>query len=169
VEAACAYLSFNKGSRVQTLIHKLKYKGRQEIGHYLGYRYGLLLRNSPLFQTVNYIVPVPLHPQKQRQRGYNQSEIIARGLSSSMKILLETTTLVRTKPTETQTRKSRFKRWENVKDIFVVTRTDLFADRHILLVDDVITTGATLEACILALSGVPGCRISVAAIAASLI
>ncbi len=166
---AAAFLSFNKGSRVQKLIHQLKYKGRKDIGVFLGYRYGQLLLNSPVFISVNIIVPVPLHRKKQQKRGYNQSEQIAIGLSDAMKIPVDTHTLARIKATETQTRKSRFHRWENVKEIFSVTEPRPFINQHILLVDDVITTGATLESCIQAISSIPGCRVSVAALATALI
>jgi ComF family protein len=166
---AAAFLSFNKGGRVQRLIHQLKYKGRMDIGVFLGSYYGTLLSGSEPFRSANFIVPVPLHRKKQQKRGYNQSEQIAIGLSGSMKIPVDVNTLVRIKATETQTRKSRFRRWENVKEIFTVTAPERFIDQHILLVDDVITTGATLESCIISLSAIPGCRISVAAIATALI
>lgn len=169
IEGAGAFLSFNKGSRVQSLIHQLKYKGRKDIGVWLGYRYGLALKEAPVFQSVSFIVPVPLHRKKQLKRGYNQSEQVAIGLSDSMKVPVNTQTLVRVKATETQTRKSRFRRWENVKEIFAITAPELFVNKHILLVDDVITTGATLESCILTLATIPGCRVSVASLATALI
>lgn len=169
IEGAGAFLSFNKGSRVQSLIHQLKYKGRKDIGIYLGYRYGLCLLESPVFRTVNFIVPVPLHRQKQMKREYNQSEQIAIGLSDSMKVPVDIKTLVRTKATDTQTRKSRFRRWENVKEIFSITSPERLVNQHILLVDDVITTGATLESCIQTLAGIPGCKVSVAALATALL
>lgn len=169
IEGAGAFLCFNKGGKVQGLIHQLKYKGRRDIGNYLGYRYGHVLLESPLYRSVNYIVPVPLHRKKQSRRGYNQSEQIAIGLSDSMNIPVDILTLQRIKATETQTRKSRIRRWENVKEIFSVTDPDRLKNQHILLVDDVITTGATLESCIITLSSIQGCRISVAALATALI
>jgi ComF family protein len=169
LEGAAAFLSFNKGSRVQKLIHQLKYKGRKDIGISLGYRYGQLLVNSPVFSSVSVIVPVPLHPKKLQKRGYNQSEQVAIGLADAMKIPFDKHTLVRIKATETQTRKSRFHRWENVKEIFSVTEPGNFINQHILLVDDVITTGATLESCIMAIASIPGCKVSVAALATALI
>jgi ComF family protein len=168
VESAASYYHFNKGSKVQRLIHFLKYKGRKDIGIYLGKQYGLFLKNSPLFNTVEVIIPVPLHLKKLRKRGYNQSEQFALGLSTAMKIPLDISTLYRKRPTDTQTKKSRFKRWENVAEIFALREPEKLKGRHILLVDDVITTGATLEACMLALQGIAGIRISIASIAAAL-
>ena len=168
VESAASYFHFNKGSKVQRLIHLLKYKGRRDIGIYLGRQYGAFLKNSPFFTTVEVIMPVPLHWKKLRKRGYNQSEQFAVGLSISMKIPVDTLILYRKRATETQTKKSRFKRWENVAEIFALKDPEKLNGRHVLLVDDVITTGATLEACILALHAVPGIRISVASIAAAM-
>lgn len=168
VESAASYYHFNKGSKVQRLIHLLKYKGRKDIGVYLGKQYGSFLRNSPLFSTVEVVIPVPLHWKKQRKRGYNQSEQFAIGLSASMKIPVDILTLYRKKATDTQTKKSRFKRWENVAEIFDLKDPAKLAGKHVLLVDDVITTGATLEACIQVLHAVPGIRISVASIAAAM-
>lgn len=168
VESAAAYYHFNKGSKVQRLIHLLKYKGRRDIGIYLGKQYGSFLKTSPFFNSIEVIIPVPLHWKKQRKRGYNQSEQFASGLGISMKIPLDTHTLYRKKATETQTKKSRFKRWENVAEIFALKEPEKLVGKHILLVDDVITTGATLEACLLALNEIPGIRISVATIAAAM-
>jgi len=165
LESAAAYLYFNKGTKVQRLIHQLKYKGRRDIGIYFGRQYGQHLRYSPFFQTVQLIVPVPLHTKKLMQRGYNQSEQFAIGLGESMKIPVDPDAICRRKETETQTKKSRFRRWQNVADVFEVKDPGSLAMKHVLLVDDVITTGATLESCIRALSSIHGIRISVATIA----
>jgi ComF family protein len=165
VESAAAFLYFNKGNNVQRLIHLLKYKGRKDIGVFLGKRYGLLLMDSRLFGSADLIIPIPLHPKKLRSRGYNQSDQFAIGLSQSMQIPVGQEILMRKKATETQTRKSRFQRFQNVSEIFAVKATTGLAGRHLLLVDDVITTGSTMEACISALLTVPGIRISIAAIA----
>ncbi len=165
VRGAAAYLLFNKGNRVQQLIHELKYRGRKDIGIYLGSCFGTFLKNSPVFQNADVIFPVPLHRKKYMKRGYNQSEQFAIGLSASMKIPVNTKCLVRRKPNETQTRKSRFARWRNVENIFSVNQGDRFRKRHILLVDDVITTGSTLESCIQTLYHIPDVTVSVAAIA----
>ncbi|HAH59651.1 MAG: ComF family protein [Lentimicrobium sp.] len=161
--AACYY--FTKAGKVQHLIHHLKYKGYKEIGAYIGQLYGPELKRSPYFKSVSAVLPVPLHPRKQAKRGYNQAEWFALGLSEGMKIELDTTTLIRSKASETQTRKSRFMRYENVKEIFTITTTESLANRHVLLVDDVITTGSTLEAAGNALMEIPGISVSVASIA----
>ena len=165
LESAAAYLYFNKGNKVQRLIHQLKYKGRKDIGIYLGRQYGQHLKHSPFFQTVQLIVPVPLHTKKLRIRGYNQSEQIAFGMGETMKVPVDPNALFRKKETETQTKKSRFRRWQNVAEVFDVPDPVSLEMKHVLVVDDVITTGATLESCIRALSSVPGIRISVATIA----
>jgi len=169
VKSAAAYYHFNKGNRVQHLVHLLKYKGRCDVGIYLGRQYGQYLKNSPLFRSVQMIIPVPLHRSKLLKRGYNQSEQFALGLSRSMNLPLNITSLTRTQASQTQTRKSRFNRWENVSGIFEVSDSESLIDKHILLVDDVITTGSTLEACITVLQTIPGIRISVAAIAVAMI
>ncbi|MCX6244523.1 MAG: ComF family protein [Bacteroidetes bacterium] len=165
LSGAAAFLYFHKGGKVQRLIHQLKYKGRKDIGLCLGKNYGQFLKNSPFFNTVEIILPVPLHLKKLRQRGYNQSELFAAGLGEAMNIPVEAGLLYRKKATETQTRKSRFRRWQNVAEVFAVRSPETLEMKHVLVVDDVITTGATLESCILALSGIKGIRISVAAIA----
>ncbi|MHC1777323.1 MAG: ComF family protein [Lentimicrobium sp.] len=163
--SAASFYYFTKGSKVQHLVHQLKYKGYKEIGSHIGRLYGVELLKSPHFKSVTSVIPVPLHPRKQAKRGYNQAEWFARGLAESMKIELDTTTLVRAHASETQTRKSRFNRWENVKEIFRVNDPGRQADKHVLLVDDVITTGSTLEAAGHELFRIPGIKISVASIA----
>jgi ComF family protein len=167
IEGGAAYYHFNKGNRVQHLVHLLKYKGRKDVGIYLGRQYGSCLRDSSSFDSVEVVIPVPLHRKKMLKRGYNQSEQFAIGLAGAMRIPVDTATLCRIKPTETQTRKSRFKRWENVAEIFAVSDPLSLIGKHVLLVDDVITTGATLEACINVLKQIHGIRVSVAAIAAT--
>ena len=139
--------------------------GQKEIGVYIGKRYGYDLKQSEFFKTVDCVLPVPLYWKKERQRGYNQSEMFASGLAEAMNIELNTNTLLRIKASETQTKKSRFGRWENVKEIFEVKNAEHLAGKHLLLVDDVITTGATLEASIHALLTIPEVKISIAAIA----
>ena len=168
IENAAAYLLFNKGNAVQQLVHALKYKGRKDIGVWLGKQYGLYLSASPGFQSADQIIPVPLHPKKFLSRGFNQSEQFAIGLNAAMNIPVETQFLFRQKTSETQTKKSRFLRWQNVEDIFTIKGSHNLEGKHILLVDDVVTTGATIEACALALSKISGIRISVAAIAFAL-
>ena len=138
------------------------------MGVKLGSLYGIELLQSKNFEDVNLIIPVPLHPDKEKKRGYNQSEMFALGLSQTMNAPCETDILIRTFASETQTRKSKYTRWENVKSIFELTDIERLRDKHVLLVDDVITTGATIEACAQHLLSVPGTRVSIAAIACSL-
>lgn len=160
-----ALYHFKKGGNVQHLIHQFKYKGITEIGTYLGESYGKDLLQSAFIKDVDVVIPVPLHKRKKRKRGFNQSEIFAKGLSKAMQIPCDTKTLVRTTASKTQTKKSRFKRWENVKEIFAITDTVSLKGKHILLVDDVITTGATIEACVNQLLTISDVKISVAALA----
>jgi ComF family protein len=162
---ACSFFFFNKGSRYRTLLHKLKYKGKPEIGVELGRQLGRELKNAPLYQSIDMIIPVPLHPKRQRHRGYNQSERIAVGIAQMTGWEVNTSSLVRTRFTKTQTRKSREERWENVSDAFALLNAAPLANRHVLLVDDVLTTGSTLEACILQLQKAAGCKVSVATLA----
>ncbi|MDY0103206.1 MAG: phosphoribosyltransferase family protein [Lentimicrobium sp.] len=161
--ASCYY--FSKGSKVQHMIHQLKYKGYKEIGEHIGRLYGPDLKKSPLFSDISAVLPVPLHPKKLAIRGYNQAEWFAMGLAESMKVELDVTTLTRIHASDTQTRKTRFKRWENVKEIFQLNDTLRHSGKHILLVDDVITTGSTLEAAGHELMKIPNVKISVASIA----
>lgn len=163
--SAAAFYGFNKGGKVQRIIHQLKYKGNQAIGVTVGKLYGYELKESEHFNTVNTIIPVPLHPKRQRKRGYNQSDCFAEGLSESMKVEADCKTLFRAAESETQTKKSRFSRWQNVETIFQLRDMTALQGKHILLVDDVITTGATFEACAQTLLQVPDIKISIAAIA----
>lgn len=165
IVSASSFLLFNKGSKVQNMIHALKYKGRKDIGIFLGEEYGKILKSSTPWSQSGMIVPVPLHRKKYLKRGYNQSEQFAIGLSASMEIPYTNECLFRKNANETQTRKSRFLRWNNVQDTFFVKNPEVLAGKTILLVDDVITTGATLESCISALSSIPRISILVATIA----
>ena len=163
--SASAYYHFGKGGKVQHLIHQLKYKGHKEIGVYIGRLYGAELREQPEYGHIDRIIPVPLHRSKFRSRGYNQSEQFAMGLCSSLQAVLDVQSLRRTFASETQTKKSRFNRWENVKEIFTLYGEEDLRGQHVLLVDDVITTGATIESCASKLLEVPGVRVSAVALA----
>lgn len=168
LENVAAYFYFSKGSKVQHLMHQFKYRGRYEIGVYLGRLYGSELKLEDAFRDIEMVIPVPLHLKKLRTRGYNQSEKIAEGLAKSMEITMDPGILIRTYASATQTRKSRFSRWENVKEIFEITQPEKIAGKHLLLVDDVITTGATIEACATHLLGVEGTRLSVVSLACAM-
>jgi ComF family protein len=164
---ACSYYYFFKGSIFQELIHKLKYKGQKEIGYELGKLFGFELANSPLYSDVDLLVPVPLHPKREKQRGYNQSEWIVNGLAEAMNTKKDTKNFYRNIETETQTKKSRFDRWKNVDNIFCIHNPQLFEGKHILIADDVITTGSTFEACANALLAIKDVRVSVVALASA--
>ncbi len=165
LESGAALYHFVKGGRVQDLIHRLKYEGRRDIGTQLGKLYGTQLRESPWFKGVELIVPVPLHPAKEHRRGYNQSALIAAGLSETMGVPWLRQGLIRAAFTETQTRKSRTERIANVARVFQIGNAAKLRGKHILLVDDVMTTGATLEACAEAILELPGTRLSMATLA----
>ncbi|MGV3503100.1 MAG: ComF family protein [Adhaeribacter sp.] len=167
LQHALAFLYFKRAGRVQRLLHALKYQGQQEIGLLLGQWYGEALRPHGFGQAFDQILPVPLHAARRRQRGYNQSESFAQGLSQALEVPVATQALARQVATSSQTHKSRAERWRNVEQVFRVTQPELVRDRRVLLVDDVLTTGATLEACALTLVRA-GCReVSVGAIAAA--
>jgi len=165
IETASALLYFSKGSRVQNLLHQLKYKNKPEVGVYLGKLAAKSLLQNSVFATADMIMPVPLHQQKQLKRGYNQSLCIAEGLSQKIRIPVENQNLIKTTSTESQTKKSRISRYENMKEVFWVKNPEKLTGKHILLVDDIVTTGATLEACCNVLLQVPGVKISIATIA----
>lgn len=162
LKAVTACFFFSKEGKVQHLIHELKYKGNADAGLFLGRELGKSIKEAPLFQGIDYLIPVPLHPQREKKRGYNQSMVIARGISEATGIPIGAEFLVRSVNTATQTRKTREERWQNVKDIFEVKKPERLAGKYVLLIDDVLTTGATLEACALRLSEVPGISISCA-------
>lgn len=163
IEMATAFYVFSKKSKVQNLLHNLKYKGVKEVGSVIGKLMGFDLKKSVKFKSIDFIVPIPLHKNKLKKRGYNQSEWIALGLSESMNIPINTNCLYRKENSQTQTNKSRYKRWENVGKIFDIANNDL-SGKNILLVDDVLTTGATIEACANVLIA-QNCKVFVATIA----
>ncbi|QEC52308.1 ComF family protein [Anseongella ginsenosidimutans] len=165
INAAASFLYFKKGERVQHLLHQLKYRKQTEVGFYLGKRYGTMLKESSGFAEADIICPLPLHKASLKKRGYNQSEYFASGLGAAMQKEVDSTLLCRPEIAESQTKKSRFDRFLNVKKAFSVQDALRLAGRHVLLVDDVITTGATLAACASAILGVAGTRVSIATIA----
>lgn len=166
IEKGGAYLNFLKEGAVQELIHKLKYGGKLFIGVFLGKMAAELIENVDYLDDIDLIIPVPLHKRKESIRGYNQCEAFAKGLSEYSNIPYSVDILLKVKHTESQTAKSRIDRIKNVeKSFFVSNKIDL-NDRHILLVDDVVTTGATLEACTLAIRKIyPEVKISMYTIA----
>lgn len=151
-KTAGALLYFRENSPVQHLIHQLKYKSNQNVGHVLGKIAGEKLLSSVLFHGIDFTIPVPLHPSKEYQRGYNQSTVFGKGIYESSGIPIYSEILKKIKKTESQTGKSRTGRVENVKESIVLTNPEIVKGKNILLLDDVITTGATLESCALVLA-----------------
>jgi len=167
ITLAASFCSFDKGGRLQHLLHQLKYKGNHEVGRKMGKLFGYDLIQTLLYQDIDAILPVPLHPQKEKKRGFNQSVEICNGMSEMMNRPIILGNLVRELYTSSQTRKGRFERWENVSGIFNVKNETSLIGKHLLLVDDVVTTGATLEACCEPLLKIPGVRVSIATIASA--
>lgn len=147
VRHAAAFLHYEKGGNVQKLIHALKYHDTYEIGFRLGRMAALYYREAIMSDPPDLLLPVPLHHKKQRKRGYNQSEWIAKGLGSILNIPINTTGLCRARETDSQTRRQTYERWQNVQDIFAIADRDALEGRHILLVDDVVTSGSTIASC----------------------
>jgi ComF family protein len=147
VREASAQYYFTKESMMQHLMHQLKYKGNKELGIYLGNLMGLELEKTNRFSSIDALIPLPLFPSKEKKRGYNQAAVLCYGISEIIgKPVLENV-VIRTLHTETQTRKNRVARWQNMEGRFLLNEPSRVAYKHVLLVDDVITTGASLEAC----------------------
>lgn len=146
LEQATASYYFTKESLVQKLVHQVKYKGNKELGIQLGQLMGDLLKRSGRF-PVDAMIPLPLFPVKEKKRGYNQSMLLCEGIRSQLPVPILNNVITRPEHTETQTKKGRIERWKNMEGKFVLTDPAAIVGKHILLVDDVITTGATLESC----------------------
>lgn len=165
LERATSYFFYRKGSDFRRILHQLKYGGQKEIGAIMGRHVAAELLSSGFFQGIDVIVPVPLHKKKRKLRGYNQSEWIARGIAGVTGIPVDAESMIRQKNTETQIRKSLFDRWENVDGVFHLTHPDNFLGKHVLIIDDVLTTGSTTVACASALLATEEIRISVLTLA----
>lgn len=164
LERATAYFFYRRGSDFRHILYQLKYGDQKEIGEVMGRYMAAELLSSGFFEGIDVIIPVPLHKKKQKQRGYNQSEWIARGVSVITSIPIDISSVVREKNTGTQTRKSVFERWENVDGIFRLYAPERFTGKHVLIIDDVLTTGATTVACASAFETATGVRISILAL-----
>ncbi len=165
LQAACSIFYFSRGSGLQSMIHHLKYLNRPDVGVFLGRRMGEALLQSGRFRNMEALVPLPLYPARQRKRGYNQAECLARGMSDVMAIPVLDSVVRRVSKTDTQTRKNRMERWQNVAGSFQVFAEAIRPYSQLLLVDDVVTTGATLEACGTAILGAGGIRLGIATLA----
>ncbi|MDQ3392848.1 MAG: ComF family protein [Bacteroidota bacterium] len=167
IKQVYSYLHFIKNGSVSQLLYKLKYGNVPELGEVLGKWFGKDLLEEGVAKEYDMVLPVPLHPSKLRKRGYNQSDQIAQGLAYSLELPFYTTSIIRSQKSESQTKKGRFDRWKNVENVFQVKEEDTVAGKRILLVDDVLTTGATLEACAKAVY-TAGCKeVGIATLAAA--
>lgn len=167
VEKVFCFLFYKKESSSQKLLHALKYKGEKEIGLILGKLFAQELNEVNAIDEIDFIVPVPLHPKKQYRRGYNQSEWISKGISECVDVPINNNVLIKTNDTATQTKKNRFSRYTSVKSMFAFNSDENIKGKHILLVDDVLTTGATIEACYNALTESSDVKVSVLTLAYS--
>jgi ComF family protein len=161
---ATSLLYFSSGEKTQHILHNIKYNNKRELAIYIGKVFGERLQNNPYLSSVTMLMPVPLHPQKEHLRGYNQSALIAEGINEMLQKKFSVNNLQRNIYTETQTKKTRVERWENVEKAFKLIRPKEILHQHILLIDDVLTTGATLEACANVLHS-EGCTVSIATVA----
>ena len=164
LDRAGAFLFYDKEHPIQQLIHKMKYADQPEIGYLLGRQAAMEWQYADFFDEIDVIVPMPLHPRRLRERGYNQSEYIARGISDFTGIPIDTTHVVRVRNTPKQALKEGDERKQNVAQAFAVKAPEDLEGRHILIVDDLITTGETMKACIKAMRPVKGATFSVFAL-----
>lgn len=163
VEKTYALFNYQKGNQVQDILHLIKYKSKTKLAEFLGEKLGELFKDD---QNIDYILPVPLHPKKLRKRGFNQSTLIAKGMERIMDVKRNEKILRRIKHNPSQTTVTKYDRWENVRTIFEVSKPKKIEGKHVLLVDDVLTTGATIESCVQQLLQIDGCKVSVATLAA---
>ncbi len=168
IEHASSMYYFNKDTRVQSLLHALKYKNKSKIGIELGQRFGNEIRDCEWLKNVDMLIPIPLSKQKLKKRGYNQSERIAEGLSQSLHIPLDTQSVIRVKNTRSQTTMTVAERIENVNEAFAVADSASLRNKHVVLLDDVLTTGATLESCAREILKVPGVKVSLLTLACAI-
>ncbi len=162
VEKVYSLLNYQKGNQTQKILHELKYKNKSKLAYHLGTILGEKITNEKFDQ----IIPVPLHPKKLQKRGYNQSTLIAKGIESVIGIQVNEKNLIRNAFNLSQTKFSKYERWDNVKQIFSVVNPEYFIKKHVLLIDDVLTTGATIEACVAELLKIKDCKVSIATLAA---
>lgn len=165
IEFATSLCFFSKDEKIQNILHNIKYSEQKELAIHVGKIFGNRLQNNEHLKDISVIIPVPLHPQKEHLRGFNQSTLFAEGMSEILQIEVQDKNLIRIVNTSTQTKKTRLERAENVEKAFEVKYPEKLKNKHILLVDDVLTTGATLESCAQTLIEQANCKVSIATIA----
>lgn len=165
IENAAAAYYFTRDSLLQHLMIELKYRNNKEVGFYLGKQLGYQLQQANRFKEVDVLIPLPLNPKKEIKRGYNQAAIICEGIALVWQKTILKDVVIRTQFTETQTQQDRIHRWQNMQNVFAVSDKKAIAGKHILLVDDVVTTGATLEACGNAILKIENTKLSIATVA----
>ena len=165
VDHAFTFLHYQRKGIAQKMLHDLKYNGNKEIGALLGSWLGESIKNSDSLPKIDLVIPIPLHPHKLRRRGYNQSEILANGLSEAINAQLNVDLLSRLVHTSTQTKKSKTERWTSMQSIFRLENADGLENKTVMIVDDIITTGATTEAAVLAIKNGKPRSVIVASIA----
>ncbi|MCU4174687.1 ComF family protein [Carboxylicivirga sp. N1Y90] len=168
IKHAYSLYFYRKGERVQQLLHGIKYRGNKVLGTELGKQVGHTIKNNAPI-AYDLIIPIPLHPNKKAKRGFNQSEVIANGISEVLQIPVDSECIYRNTFTSSQTKKTRFERWQNVENIFSLSNTTKLDQLNLLIIDDVITTGSTMEACVNTLSQSSCASISIATIACAAI
>lgn len=163
VQRIFALLNYQKGNQTQKVLHQLKYHKKTKLATHFGEMIGELIKTTEKYA---YLIPVPLHPKKEKMRGFNQSTVIANGMYKTTKIPIIEKVIKRTEYNKSQTNFSKYDRWDNVRSIFSVVKPKLLENKHVILIDDVLTTGATIEACVRELLKVKGCEVSIAVLAA---
>ncbi len=165
IKKANSFLFFTDHGIVKNLIHHLKYKGQEQIGMFLGDWFGNILTENNHLPSIDFVIPVPLHRKKLKKRGYNQTSLFAKQLAFHLSSTYNDQLLVKTANTRTQTKKTRLSRWYDNRSLYEITNPSLLKNKNILLVDDVITTGATMELCITQINKVPGATVFIASMA----
>jgi ComF family protein len=165
VKNGISLLTFEKGNSTQKLLHKIKYKDQKQLAIHLGSKMGRAINSLEWASQIDLIIPVPLHPSKERSRGYNQALLLAEGIKEVLSVPIENNAIIRTKANVTQTKKNKYERWDNVEQVFKLAQSKHVKNKHVLIVDDAITTGATLESCIRCFLEVENCQVSIATLA----
>lgn len=165
ISKASAFLFFSDQGIVKNLIHYLKYKNQEQIGAFLGHWYGHILKGNDYLKDIDFVIPVPLHPNRLKKRGYNQVSLFAKAIAGHLNAEYRQDILIKTANTRTQTKKSRLLRWQSKQALYILTDPEFLKNKKVLLLDDVITTGATMEACATALSKAPGIKLYLASMA----